>query len=129
MRLVYFSVLFVSNVFAQQIVENGICYKIDNGVRVIEDCVVPTSSSPLPLPTIDDNGNHNGTDDNGNHSGIDDNGNHNGTDDKGNHSGIDDNGNHNGTDDKGSSNVKSASNKINEVGNLAALVMFLFGLM
>jgi hypothetical protein len=95
MRVVFLSLFWF--VLAQQhVVENGVCYKIDdNGTRVIEDCVIPPSStltstsstisSSVSSPTIDDNSN--------------------------------------------SQNSKNSADKIREVGNLGALVMFLFGLM
>lgn len=97
MRVVFLS-LFWFVLAQQQVVENGVCYKIDdNGTRVIDDdCTLnlpsstltstsSTISSSVSSPTIDDNSN--------------------------------------------SQNSKNSADKIREVGNLGALVMFLFGLM
>jgi hypothetical protein len=93
MRVVFLSLFSVASVLAQQhVVENGVCYRIDdNGARVIEDCVIPTSSTASSTsastssasPTVDD---------------------------------------------KSKSN-QTSGDKVREVGNLGALVMFLFALM
>lgn len=52
MRGVFFGIFSIlASVSAQVINDNGVCYHIDNGVRVIEDCPVGT----LPSPSTDDN--------------------------------------------------------------------------
>lgn len=52
MRNVFIAILpFLVSV--NSIVENGVCYKIDNGVRVIEDC--PNNILPHSPSSIDDN--------------------------------------------------------------------------
>jgi hypothetical protein len=55
MRNVFIGILSLL-VSVNSIVENGVCYKIDNGVRVIEDCpnnTLPQSQSQLPSSTDD----------------------------------------------------------------------------
>ena len=57
MRNVFFGILpLLVSVNSQVLVDNGVCYHIDNGVRVFEDCppgVLP--SSPQLPSTTDDN--------------------------------------------------------------------------
>lgn len=53
MRSVFFGIFsLLASVSAQVIVDNGVCYHIDNGVRVIEDC---PPGILLPPSSTDDN--------------------------------------------------------------------------